>query len=58
MKRDMNLCRKILLALEPLGFREEVDITYMMERIDGYTIEEVGYHAFILELGPKNWTTS
>lgn len=44
MKRDMDLVRKILMALEdnPTGyFKDEMTI-------DGYTEEDVGYHCYLL----------
>lgn len=43
MKRDMDLIRQILLAIESHehGFAPEI-------KIDGYTQEEIGYHAILL----------
>lgn len=43
MKRDMDLIRKILLAIEAdeHGFAPKIEI-------DGYTEEEIGYHAILL----------
>ena len=44
MKRDMDLIRQMLLALEahPHGFAPD------KIEIDGYTQEEIGYHAYLL----------
>ena len=43
MKRDMDLIRQILLTAEayPSGFAPQIEI-------DGYTQEEINYHAFLL----------
>jgi hypothetical protein len=44
MKRDMELIRKIVLALEgaPTGYApDELDI-------EGYTPDEVGYHSYLI----------
>jgi hypothetical protein len=43
MKRDMDLIRQILLTVEahPSGFAPQIEI-------DGYTQEEINYHAFLL----------
>ena len=49
MKRDMNLVRKIILALEdsPAGFAPK-DF-----EVDGHNKEEIGYHIYIMmEAGP------
>ena len=44
MKRDMDLCREILLCVEaregPVGPAEV--------KIDGYTTDQIGYHAKLL----------
>ncbi len=44
MKRDMDLIREMLLAIEsaPHGFAPKI-------KIQGYTQEEIGYHAVLLE---------
>lgn len=44
MKRDMDLCRKILIEVEKLSF----DISMIEMRIEGYSMEEVNYHLIIL----------
>ena len=44
MKRDMELCRKILFAIED----EYVDTTICDLKIDGYSMEQVAYHCKIL----------
>ena len=43
LKRDMDLIRAMLLAIEahPSGFAPEIEI-------DGYTQEQIGYHATLL----------
>lgn len=43
MKRDMDLIRAMLLAIEsnPHGFAPKIDI-------EGYTQEQIGYHALLL----------
>lgn len=43
MKRDLDLCRTILLAIEsqPHGFADEL-------QIEGYSEEQVGYHVYLL----------
>jgi hypothetical protein len=43
MKRDMDLIRKMLLVVEkhPSGFAPDIEI-------DGYTQEQIGYHATLL----------
>jgi len=45
MKRDMDLVRKILLACE----QHEHGRAPNRLQIDGYTDEEIGYHAYIME---------
>lgn len=44
MKRDMDLVRKILLAMEanPQGFFNE------MPAIEGYSADRVGYHVYLM----------
>ncbi len=44
MKRDMDLIRKLVLAIESCsdGWPKE-DL-----KIDGYTADQIGYHAFLL----------
>ena len=44
MKRDMELIRKLVLALEnePTGYAPE------NLNIEGYTSEQVGYHAYLM----------
>lgn len=44
MKRDMDLIRKLLLTVEGQehGFASDIEI-------EGYTQEEIGYHAFLLD---------
>lgn len=44
MKRDMNLVRQLVLAIEasPSGFAPR-DLV-----VDGYTREEIGYHLYIM----------
>lgn len=44
MKRDMELCRKILFAIED----EYVDTTIYDLKIVGYSMEQVAYHCKIL----------
>lgn len=44
MKRDMDLIRKLLLAVEA---NEHAAAPQKIE-IDGYTAEAIGYHAFLL----------
>lgn len=43
MKRDLDLIRKILLTIEdaPNGYAPDL-------KIDGYTDEQVGYHAYLI----------
>lgn len=43
MKRDLELIRKMVLAVEdhPAGYAPEM-------KFEGYTEEQVGYHAFLL----------
>lgn len=43
MKRDLNLVRKMLLAIEeaPTGWAPELSF-------EGYTQAQVGYHAYLL----------
>lgn len=43
MKRDLDLCRTILLTIEsqPHGFADEL-------HIDGYSEEQIGYHVYLL----------
>lgn len=43
MKRDMDLCRKILLKIE----EEFVDVSLYLE-IEGYSAEEIAYHCRIM----------
>ena len=43
MKRDMNLVREILLALEADTERGLIDLT-----IDGFSVDEVSYHVKIM----------
>lgn len=45
MKRDMELCRKILLAIEELY----VDAPIYNLKIEGYFIEQIAYHCKILK---------
>ena len=45
MKRDMELCRKILLAIEELY----VDTPIHNLKIEGYSIEQIAYHCKILK---------
>lgn len=47
MKRDMELCRKILFAVE----EQYVDTAILNLHVDGYTMEEVAYHCKILHDG-------
>ena len=52
MKRDMDLIRKIVLHMEdaPTGFAPSMEI-------DGYTAEQIGYHAYlIVDAGLANGT--
>lgn len=44
MKRDMELCRKILFQIE----KEYVDTALINLKIEGYTTEEVAYHCNLL----------
>lgn len=44
MKRDMDLCRKILFAIE----EQYVDVALYDLKIDGHSMEEVAYHCKIL----------
>ena len=44
MKRDMELCRKILFAIDD----EYVDTAIYDLKIDGYSMEQVVYHCKIL----------
>lgn len=44
MKRDMDLCRKILFAIE----EQYVCTSIYNLKIDGYTTEEVAYHCKLL----------
>lgn len=44
MKRDMDLCRKILFAIE----EQYVDVALYNIGIEGYSMEEVAYHCKIL----------
>ena len=44
MKRDMELCRKALFAIE----EQYVDTAIYGLNIEGYTIEQVAYHCKIL----------
>ena len=44
MKRDMDLCRKILLSVEA---REE-SVGPEEVKIEGYTADQIGYHAKLL----------
>ena len=44
MKRDMELCRKVLFAIE----EQYVDTAIYGLNIEGYTIEQVAYHCKIL----------
>lgn len=44
MKRDMDLCRKILFAIE----ERYVDVVLYNISIEGYSMEEVAYHCKIL----------
>lgn len=43
MKRDLDLVRKILLTIEdhPQGYAPDLEF-------DGYTAEQIGYHAYLL----------
>lgn len=43
MKRDMDLCRRILLKIE----EEFVDVSLYLE-IEGYSAEEIAYHCRIM----------
>ena len=45
MKRDMDLVREILLALEA---QEEAFSPQRLE-IDGYSAEQIGYHCYIMD---------
>lgn len=44
MKRDMDLVRKILFAIE------EMETGYVQKRLEiaGYSAEEIGYHVYIM----------
>lgn len=44
MKRDMELCRKILFAIE----EEYEDVAICNLSIDGYTMKQVAYHCNVL----------
>jgi len=44
MKRDMELCRKILFAVE----EQYVDVAIHNLKIEGYSMEQVAYHCKIL----------
>jgi len=44
MKRDMDLCRKILFSIE----KEHVDTVICNITIEGYSMAEVAYHCQIL----------
>lgn len=44
MKRDMELCRKILFAIE----EQYVDVAIHNLKIEGYSMEQVAYHCKIL----------
>lgn len=44
MKRNMDLCRKILFAIE----EQYVDVVLYNISIEGYSMEEVAYHCKIL----------
>ena len=44
MKRDMELVRKILFAVEGKGFDDGLDL-----QIDGYSDQEISYHIMILD---------
>lgn len=44
MKRDMELCRKILFAIE----EQYVSTAIHNLKIDGYTTDEVAYHCILL----------
>ena len=44
MKRDMDLCRKIMLAIED----QYVDTAIFNLAVDGYSFEQVAYHCKIL----------
>lgn len=45
MKRDMELCRKILLEIEEFPTNEKIDNL----EIDGYSDEQVSYHCKLLQ---------
>lgn len=45
MKRDMELCRKILLEIEEFPTSEKIDNL----EIDGYSDEQVSYHCKLLQ---------
>lgn len=45
MKRDMELCRKILFRIE----EEYVDSVIMNLEIGGYTTEQIAYHCKLLD---------
>ena len=45
MKRDMELVRKILFEVE----KQESGLAPSRLEIEGYTPEQVGYHAYIME---------
>lgn len=47
MKRDMELCRKILFAIE----EEYEDVAIYNLSIDGYTMKQVAYHCKVLHDG-------
>ena len=44
MKRDMDLCRKIMLVIE----EQYVDTAIFNLAVDGYSLEQVAYHCKIL----------
>ena len=44
MKRDMELCRKILFAIEEMY----VDVSIINLSIKGYSVEEVAYHCKLM----------
>lgn len=44
MKRDMELCRKILFAIE----EQYVDVAILNLKIESYSMEQVAYHCKIL----------
>ena len=44
MKRDMDLCRKILLSVEA----RESTVSPIEVELEGYTVGQIGYHAKLL----------